>query len=164
MAVENEPGPVLTPGVVGNSAAPTLRGPPPTPIPAAKVAITPPPGLAREGAAQATIGTRWTAIAAEPARQLLGADVVRIPGLPIRDILHDPMVPGAVMVEQEVAAGTVIRLWQSQAASVELMDSARPPTRYAGEDILRRTVGSVQVRISGPLSTDSLLKLLQLAR
>lgn len=153
------------PGVVGSAAAPTLRGAPPTPVPAAKVAITPPSALARrEVAAQATLGTTWTVIAAEPARRVLGTDVVRIPGLPIRDILQNPLVPGALLVEQEVAAGTVIQLLQSQAAAPDLMDSVRPSLRYSGEETLRRTVGSVQVRISGPLSTDSLLKLLQLAR
>jgi hypothetical protein len=147
----------VVPGVVGNAAAPALRGAPPTPIPAAKVTIAPPPALARaEISTRAAIGTTWTVIAAGPARRLLGTDVVQIPGIPVRDILQNPLAPGQVMVEQEVARGTVIQLLQS----VQL-DSAIMAYSHDGNP-LQKTVGHLQVSISGPLSTDSLLKLLQL--
>lgn len=147
----------IVPGVVGGTPAPALRGAAPTPIPPTAVAITPPSGLAAADAParRNAIGTTWTVISAEPARRVLGTDVVRIPGLPVRDILQSQLEPGAVMVEQEVAEGTVIQLLQSR------IDTS---TLFGVTADLRRTVGSLQVRISGPLSTDSLLKLLQLAR
>ena len=150
-------GKAIVPGVVGGTPAPALRGAAPTPIPPTAVAITPPSGLAAADAParRNAIGTTWTVISAEPARRVLGTDVVRIPGLPVRDILQSQLEPGAVMVEQEVAEGTVIQLLQSR------IDTS---TLFGITADLRRTVGSLQVRISGPLSTDSLLKLLQLAR
>lgn len=147
--------PAPSPGMAGAAAPPTLRGGAPVPVPRAAVAITPPLSLYRSQAAEATLGTSWVAIDAEPARRLLGTEVVRIPGLPVRAMLRNPAVPGAVMVEQEVAEGTVIQLLQSR------LDQQPGPARAGG---LRRTVGRLEVRISGPLSTDSLLKLLQLAR
>lgn len=148
----------LVPDVVGNAAAPALRGAAPTPLPPPTVTVPPPAGFAAREASPPppfAIGTSWTVISAGPARRVLGADVVRIPGLPIRDILQSRLEPGAVMVEQEVAEGTVIQLLQSR------MDTLAP---FALTADLRRTVGGLQVRILGPLSTDSLLKLLQLAR
>jgi anti-sigma factor RsiW len=151
-------GKALVPGVVGNMAAPVLRGAAPTPIPPTTVAVSPPSGLSSADVSLArtsAIGTTWTVISAGPARRVLGADVVRIPGLPIRDILQSRLEPGSVMVEQEVAEGTVIQLLQSRTDTLVGLGPAAD---------LRRTVGSLQVRILGPLSTDSLLKLLQLAR
>ena len=169
LAVEPETSivPVVKPGVVENAGRPALRGAAPAPIPPATVAITPSPaapqaastadlavGLAERGA----IGTTWTAIAAEPARRALGADVARIPGIPVRDILQNPKVPNEVMVEQEVA-GTLIQLLQSpldSAAGAMALGYAQNP--------FQKAVGHLQVRISGPLAPDSLLKLLDRVR
>ena len=95
---------------------------------------------------------------------MLGTDVVRIPGIPVRDILQNSMAPGELMVEQEVAEGTVIQLLQSRMdSSVQGFADAALRAAQAG-NALQKTVGRLQVRISGPLASDSLLKLLDLAR
>jgi hypothetical protein len=159
----------LVPGVVGKVAPPTLRGAAPALIPPTIVAVVPAPALseAQEQRAELSrraqpIGTTWTVIAAEPARKILGTDVARVPGIPVRDILQNPQAPGELMVEQEVADGTVIQLLQSRRDSVAAMAYAEP--RALTGTALRKTVGHLQVRISGPLAQDSLLKLLELVR
>ncbi|HEX4561405.1 MAG TPA: zf-HC2 domain-containing protein, partial [Gemmatimonadales bacterium] len=116
----------VAPGeAAGKVTGPTLRGGAPTPIPPATVALAPsspeiPRMEARAQRAARPIGTTWTVIAPEPAREVLGVEVARIPGLPVRDILQNPTTPGEVMVEQEVADGTVIQLFQTR------VDSAAP--------------------------------------
>jgi len=169
LAVEAETSvvPVVKPGVIENAGRPALRGAAPAPIPPATVAITPSPAAPQTAstadmavglAERRAIGTTWTAIAAEPARRALGTDVVRIPGIPVRDILQNPKVPNEVMVEQDVA-GTIIQLLQSP------LDSAAGAmaSGYA-QNPLQKAVGRLQVRISGPLAPDSLLKLLDRVR
>ena len=167
VAAESSLVPVVKPGVIENAGRPALRGAAPAPIPPATVAITPsaaaPPlgetaDLARPAERRA-IGTTWTAIAAEPARRALGTDVASIPGIPVRDILQNPKVPNEVMVEQEVADGTIIQLLQSP------LDSAVEAMGYGySRNPLQKAVGRLQVRISGPLAPDSLLKLLDRVR
>jgi len=148
----------------GKVAGPALRGAAPTPIPPATVAVAPSaaPQFERlevaSRAANRPIGTTWTVIAPEPARKALGTDLARIPGLPVRDILQNPLAPGQVVVEQEVAEGTVIQLLQSVQGDSVMRAYA------TGGSPLQKTVGRLQVRISGPLAADSLLKLLELVR
>ena len=159
--------PVLKPGVIEPAGRPALRGAAPAPIPPATVAITPSTAAPRSAETadlavapeRRAIGTTWTAISAEPARRALGTDVARIPGIPVRDILQNPEIPNQVMVEQEVADGTIIQLLQSPLDSTVAAMSfgyARNP--------LQKAVGRLQVRISGPLAPDSLLKLLDRVR
>src|SRR5579859_7109107 len=160
--------PIVKPGVVENAGRPALRGAAPAPIPPATVAITPSTAapqtaatadMAVGSAERRAIGTTWTAIAAEPARRALGTDVASIPGIPVRDILQNPKVPNEVMVEQEVADGTIIQLLQSP------LDSAVEAMGYGySRNPLQKAVGRLQVRISGPLAPDSLLKLLDRVR
>ena len=77
----------------------------------------------------------------------------------MRDILQNPKVPNEVMVEQEVADGTIIQLLQSP------LDSAVEAMGYGySRNPLQKAVGRLQVRISGPLAPDSLLKLLDRVR
>ena len=156
----------VTPEVAGKVAGPTLRGAPPTPVPPTSVAVTPASPLdaaPRAEAAMSTsrarpIGTTWTVIGPEPARKALGMDMAQIPGLPVRDILQNPLAPGQVVVEQELAQGTVIQLLQSVQQDTVMLPFSNEGSR------LQRTVGRLQVRISGPLPRDSLLKLLELVR
>lgn len=161
----------VTPEIAGKVAGPTLRGAAPAPIPPATVATVPAaPDFRRlEAASEAVprrpIGTTWTVIAPEPARKVLGTDVARIPGLPVRDIRQNPTSPGEVMVEQEVADGTVIQLFQSRLDSVPLAFGNLQAASVADAvSPLKKTVGRLQVRISGPLAADSLLRLLELVR
>lgn len=173
-AAEPEPAVRITPGVVSAPSQPTLRGATPAPQPAAKVVIAPAPvpTVSRQAlafGANGEIGTSWPVITAAPARSVLGTDVVKIPGLPVRDIRQDPRMNGRVMVEQEVAEGVVIQLLQGRADAFALETAVDTLGRSAATTsgrapTLRRNVGSLWVRISGPLSNDSLLKLLQLAR
>lgn len=168
VAAESSVVPVVKPGVVENAGRPALRGAAPAPIPPATVAITPSTAasqtattadMAVGSAERPAIGTTWTAIAAEPARRALGTDVARIPGIPVRDILQNPKVPNEVMVEQEVADGTIIQLLQSP------LDAAVGEMGYGySRNPLQKAVGRLQVRISGPLAPDSLLKLLDRVR
>lgn len=173
LAVEAETSvvPVVKPGVVENAGRPALRGAAPAPIPPATVAVAPSApspqtvqstDMAMERVERRPIGTTWMAISAEPARKVLGSDVVRIPGIPVRDILQNEQTPGVVMVEQEVAEGTIIQLLQSRLDST-VGATASQPVALMGNP-LQKTVGHLQVRISGPLTADSLLKLLDLAR
>ncbi|HEX4633876.1 MAG TPA: zf-HC2 domain-containing protein [Gemmatimonadales bacterium] len=160
----------VAPGVAaGKVTGPTLRGAAPTPIPPATVAVAPssaeiPRMEARAQSASRPIGTTWTVIAPEPARKVLGVDVARIPGLPVRDILQNPTTPWEVMVEQEVADGTVIQLFQSRVDSAVLAFGNAQAMAVEAATPLQKTLGHLQVRISGPLAADSLLKLLELVR
>jgi len=170
LAVEAETSvvPIVKPGVIENAARPALRGAAPAPIPPATVAITPSPAapqttstadMAVGTAERRAIGTTWTAIAAGPARRALGTDVASIPGIPVRDILQNPKVPNELIVEQEVADGTMIQLLQSP------LDSPVVAMGYGySRNALQKAVGRLQVRISGPLAPDSLLKLLDRVR
>lgn len=172
-AREEQPAVRITPGVVPATSQPALRGAAAAPEPAAKVAVAqaPAPMLSRQALAlgpHGEIGTSWPAITAAPARSLLGADVVKIPGLPVRDIRQDPRMNGQVVVDQEVADGVVIQLLQGR-SDLYGITAADSVGRSSGmslvyESSLKRNVGPLWVRISGPLSNDSLLKLLQLAR
>jgi len=150
----------------GKVAAPSLRGAAPTPIPPPTVAVAPasPQQFDRlevaSRVAARPIGTTWTVIAPEPARKALGTDLAQIPGLPVRDILQNPEVPGEVMVEQEIEGGAVVQLFQSRMDTSRL----RVGNLQAKSGALQKAVGSLQVRISGPLAVDSLLKLLELVR
>ena len=173
-AEEQQPVVRTTPRLTPGTSQPVLRGAAAAPEPAAKVAVAqaPAPMVSRQALAfgpDGEIGTSWPVITAAPARNLLGADVVRIPGLPVRDIRQDPRMNGQVVVDQEVADGVVIQLLQGRSDAYGLATAADSIGRssemsLARESSLKRNVGPLWVRISGPLSNDSLLKLLQLAR
>ncbi|HTY07254.1 MAG TPA: zf-HC2 domain-containing protein [Gemmatimonadales bacterium] len=153
------PAPLATPGVVSNQAAQAkLRGDSPAFIPPTAVTVTTPPLLPPRADEQ--IGTSWPVITAAPARDALGAELVQIPGLPIRDIRQDPANSGTVLVEQELAAGTVVQLLQARAEASVGETLMRAPRTSP----LVKNVGRLRVQIAGPLSVDSLFKLLEAAR
>ena len=158
-AAADRTAPLATPGVVSNQVAQArLRGDSPTLIPPTTVTVTTPPLLPPRADEQ--IGTSWPVITAAPARDALGAELVQIPGLPIRDIRQDPANSGTVLVEQELAAGTVVQLLQARAEASVGETLLRAPRTSP----LVKNVGRLRVQIAGPLSVDSLFKLLEAAR
>jgi len=118
----------------------------------------------------------------DEARRLLGQPPAVLAGLTIRRV--SVAEDGAVVVEQQLESGTVIRLYErpasgatpSPAPSAPRADSLAPsraarraPAVEAAEarapragERLARYVGSLRVEIAGPLPADSLTKLLDL--
>jgi len=155
---------LVTPGVVSNrTRAPSLKTDEPRPAaPAAGSGAAEAGGPPRRDlafGANGQIGTSWPVITAEPARDRLGAELVTIPGLPVRDIRQDPDDSGRVLVEQELTTGAVVQLLLERADS-GVAGVYRPVVGAP----LERTMGSLRVRIAGPLSIDSLFRLLESAR
>jgi len=139
-----------------------LKPPPATPTPNAarlqEVVVTgaaAQPVRARDGA-HAALTTSWTIIPLDAARPALGFDPVTIPGLPVHDVRRSPLGDGVILVEQAVDETTLVQLFQRRA------DQAEASLR--GVERLARFVGGLRVEIAGPLSTDSLSKLLELVR
>jgi len=107
--------------------------------------------------------TSWPIITRGAARSLLGTEPVGLPGL-ARQIRRSPTADGTVVVEQRIDSATTIQIFQRQSG----MDSSGQARYYyrqqereiAPADRLARYVGRLRVEIAGPLSTDSLNKLL----
>jgi len=101
--------------------------------------------------------TSWPIISRGTARSLLGTDPVGLPGL-ARQIRRSPAADGTVVVEQRIDSATTIQIFQRQSGTAALDSSAK--AEIAPADRLARYLGRLRVEISGPLSTDSLNKLL----
>ena len=97
------------------------------------------------------------------ARALLGEEPVGLPGLTPRSFRRT--LDGTVVVEQALDSSTFIQIFQRPASPASLSDSGAAYTRgyaFARTDrLLARYVGRLRVEIAGPVSTDSLNKLLQ---
>ena len=143
------------------------------PVPMAGVVVTSArdANLAAVRARQETAS--WPVIGRDQARELLGADPVGIPGLAVREI-HSPVGDNVVLVEQQIDSATMIQLFQRRAEQLDaggraVIRGAAPAARAAAPDVrgterLARFVGSLRVEIAGPLSPDSLNKLLEQVR
>ena len=131
-----------------------------------------PPALAPANArgaynrsARELVDTAWPVINQPAARSILGAEPVGLPGLTTRKIRRSPGSDGTVVVEQSLDASTVIQIFQRAASAGSLSDS----TSYgytggferARANRLARFVGRLRVEITGPLSADSLNRLLE---
>ncbi|HEV8381340.1 MAG TPA: zf-HC2 domain-containing protein [Gemmatimonadales bacterium] len=117
----------------------------------------------------ATDISKWPVISRGTARSLLGDEPVGLPDLTTRTIRRSPGADGVVVVDQELDAGTVIQIFQRAARASSRFDSLV----YGGygrgfererDDRLARFVGKLRVEISGPLSVDSLNRLLEQVR
>lgn len=113
--------------------------------------------------------TAWPIIAHQPARDVLGVEPVAIPGFAVRTYRRNPLAP-EIIVEQITDAGTVISLIERRAdnaldgrTEVAALNEPRAMAKSLNER-LGRFVGSLRVEIEGPLTSDSLSKLLELAR
>jgi len=114
------------------------------------------------------VATQWPIIRRGPARDILGAEPLGIPGLAVRNIRRSPS-GAVVLVEQAIDSATVIQLFQERVAGVETeeagrlyfyrADSAHAPAAWT--ERLARFIGGVRVEIAGPLSADSLNRLLE---
>ena len=102
------------------------------------------------------VSSEWTIISRGSARTLLGADPVGIPGLAARDIKRSPTDAATIVVEQQLDSRTVIQLFQRPAnvGGVEREFAMR-------SNELARYVGRLRVEITGPLTPDSLNRLLE---
>ena len=122
----------------------------------------------------APVTTQWQVISRGAAASLLGTDPVGLPGLTTRKIQRSPSGDGTVVVEQSLDSATVIQFFQRPAVAWSETDSLaqtgaialralterRKAAAPARADRLARFVGRLRVEISGPLTTDSLNKLL----
>ena len=109
------------------------------------------------------VATEWPVISRGVAASLLGAKPVGLPGLATRKIRRGPGADGTVVVEQQLDSSTVIQIFQrpastSAVAETRLMERDRAA---APADRLARFVGRLRVEIAGPLSPDSLNRLLE---
>jgi hypothetical protein len=159
-------------GVVAIEPKAALRPANPTPVPSAAVVTSD----ARAELAQRVgrlVTTEWPVIRAGPARELLGADPVGVPGLAVRNMRRSP-TGEVVLVEQSIDSATVIQIFQERVendqsklyrrGSAAPQSAASPAAErmgFAGTERLARYIGGVRVEIAGPLSTDSLNRLLE---
>jgi hypothetical protein len=104
------------------------------------------------------VSTSWPVISHGKAASLLGDRPVGVPGLATRGIRSSPTGDGTVVVEQALDSKTVIQIFQRSASSPEVDQFA---ARERADRVLARYVGRLRVEISGPVSTDSLNKLLE---
>lgn len=144
------------PGVVAIGPTPELRAPAPAAVTAPAAALAAPRAerdLAALRGRQVT--TEWPVIRRGPARDLLGAEPLGVPGLAVREMRSSPTNDGTVLVEQAVDASTVIQLFQRRAVM------ARAAQEHGTTERLARFVGELRVEIAGPLSQDSLNRLLE---
>ncbi len=157
----------------GVAAVPEARMRPATPAPVPSAAIaTAPPAADLAAVRGRLVATQWPIIRPGPARDLLGADPVGVPGLAVRNIRRSP-TGDVVVVEQAIDSATMIQVFQQrmedQPVTRQLERSAAPSSAapsalyrgYTGTERLARFVGGLRVEISGPLSTDSLNRLLE---
>ena len=140
------------------------------PLPAA------PASIVVDGApARRLASTAWPMINRRLARSILGEEPVGLPGLATRAFRRAPGTDGTVVVEQVLDSSTVIQIFQRPAypydssGSGSINEGRSRPRAYASEDRARdrsnlrfgRFVRGLRVEITGPLSADSLNRLLE---
>jgi hypothetical protein len=165
-AAERTPAPALfdsapaASGVVAIQPKLAPREPTPTPVPSAAVVTSRATADLAEERGR-LVATQWPIIRQGPAREILGADPVGIPGLAVRNIRRSP-TGEVVLVEQAIDSATVIQIFQERMEDDRARRAAAfPAFGFAGKERLARFVGGLRVEIAGPLSTDSLNRLLE---
>src|ERR1041385_5430449 len=127
--------------------------------PGARAAAAPPVQARRTLVPRDLVATSWPVISRGTAASLLGERPVGWPGLATREIRRSPGPDSTIVVEQSLDAATVIRIYQRpMVAGYYAFDSS---SAKAVTDRLARYVGRLRVEISGPLSADSLNRLLE---
>jgi anti-sigma factor RsiW len=151
-------------GVMAIRSQTALRDATPAPVPSAAGATSRPSADVTSERGR-LVGAQWPIIRPGPARELLGADPVGVPGLAVRNIRRSP-AGDVVLVEQALDSATVIQVFQERAE--ERMDAPRSAApavlqrqRSAATERLARFIGGLRVEIAGPLSPDSLNRLLE---
>jgi hypothetical protein len=110
--------------------------------------------------------TTWPIIEARRARDLLGDVPAVIPGYPIQTLRSNPAVLSEIVVEQMVD-NRVVLLFERRSDPFARDARRRAPAAEALADSnerLARYVRSLRIEIAGPLSADSLSKLLGLIK
>jgi len=162
----------FTTGAEAMQPSTQLRGAAPVraPAPAALSALRVDEALVRRDSALASlrgrlVSSQWTVISRGSARTLLGADPVGIPGLAARDIRRSPTDAATIVVEQQLDSTTVIQLFQRAAtidgAALGVSQRFNAQAERAPAERLARYVGRLRVEIAGPLTPDSLNRLLE---
>ncbi len=109
--------------------------------------------------------TSWPVINRRVAKSILGEEPVGLPGLATRNFRRGPGKDGTVVVEQALDSYTVIQILQRPAGNAYLSDSSGLYTSEGRTreraDRLARFVKGLRVEITGPLSADSLNRLLE---
>jgi len=144
------------------------RAPPSPPAAPASIVVDGAP-------ARRLASTAWPVINRRLARSILGEEPVGLPGLATRAFRRAPGTDGTVVVEQVLDSSTVIQIFQRPAypydssGSGSINEGRSRPRAYASEDRARersnlrfgRFVRGLRVEITGPLSADSLNRLLE---
>ena len=100
----------------------------------------------------------WPVIDRRVATLLLGDEApVGLPGLSVRDFRRAPGNDGTIVVEQALDSSTVIQIFQRPASNAARPDSLGKPS----SGFFARFVGRLRVEIAGPVSVDSLNRLLE---
>jgi hypothetical protein len=116
---------------------------------------------------RASLATRWPAIDRQTAAAILGIAPVGLPGLPIRSMRLGAGPDRTVLVEQALDSTTVIQLFERLAGVTAPSESLSRADARADEWVrqranrLARFVGRLRVEIAGPVSPDSLNRLLE---
>lgn len=163
------------PGVTGASGAvamqpsgsvrtesPARQASPPVALQEVVVTGTPAPAAPRP---RESAVASWPVIDRGTAAALLGENPVGLPGLPIRKLRLSPGLDRTVLVEQALDSTAVIQVFQRVASvgarsetSGHARDRADEPGRASR---LARFMGRLRVEIAGPVSPDSLNRLLE---
>src|SRR2546422_8695415 len=147
------------------SPAPAVPTPQIPPLARAARAKPPPAPTAALAAPAAPLAVRWETIPWDTARVMLGVEPARTPTLPAV-ARRRSAAERVVLVEQQLASGTVVRLHERPAAegAPGMEVGAAAVQRVDVSERLARYVGNLRVEIEGALPADSLSKLLELVK
>ena len=151
--------------MISGSAVPNPQITPLDQAARAKPPPTPAAALAAPAAPAAALAVRWETIPWDTARAILGVKPARIPNLPAV-AKRRSATERLVLVEQQLASGTVVRLHERPAAEGAPGMEVGGVALQRGDvsERLARYVGNLRVEIEGALPADSLSKLLELVR
>jgi hypothetical protein len=158
----------MQPRVNVRTESPTTVSPPPVaprpalPLPNAKTAAArqaSPPVALEEVVVTGTASAfaSWPVVDRGTAAALLGENPVGLPGLPIRRLRLSPGLDRTVLVEQALDSTAVIQVFQRVASVGAQSDTSR----QGRANRLARFMGRLRVEIAGPVSPDSLNRLLE---
>jgi anti-sigma factor RsiW len=119
--------------------------------------------------------TSWPVISRRMAKSILGEEPVGLPGLATRQFRRVPGTEGTIVVEQAIDSSTVIQIFQRPAYPYDSTGSgyanegrlrlrsysSEEQAREHGNRLFARFVKGLRVEITGPLSPDSLNRLLE---
>jgi anti-sigma factor RsiW len=153
--------------------APPVQAPAPASSPLARsdakaAAAAPARDLAATGAAMPEEDRLSSArLDAQAAATVLGRAPATLRDRPVLSMTQIPDEEGGgVVIEQDLGAGAVIRLYERQVPGRrdEAAPQARSRAREPANERLARYLGTLRVEIAGPLAADSLSKLLDLVK